>query len=168
LLKRSKKFHIMFDKFAMKMPLFGAIIQYYNVANASRTLGLLLKSGIRLSEALPITAETTRNLVYRQEFYALGEAVNRGEKISTHLRRRTKYFPDVFGHMVAVGERSGTLSDTLVYLSQLYDAEVDEFTKNLSTLIEPALMMCMGILVGFIAVSIITPIYGITQNLGSR
>jgi type IV pilus assembly protein PilC len=71
----------------------------------------------------------------------------------------------MLSHMIAVGERSGTLSDTLIYLSELYDHEVDEFTKNLSTLIEPALMVVMGVIVGFIAISIITPIYGITQNL---
>ena len=68
-------------------------------------------------------------------------------------------------HMVAVGEKSGTLSKTLTYLSEMYENEVEEFTKNLSTLIEPALMIFMGLLVGFVAISIITPIYGITQNL---
>jgi type IV pilus assembly protein PilC len=71
----------------------------------------------------------------------------------------------MYGHLIAVGERSGTLSETLVYLSEMYEGEVDEFTKNLSTLIEPFLMIFMGLVVGFIAVSIITPIYGITQNL---
>ena len=149
----------------LRIPGFGLMIQYYNVANASRTLGLLLKSGLKLSEALPITSDTTANLVYRKQFALLGEAVLRGEKISTYLRKRRDLFPDIFGNMVAVGEKSGSLSDTLVYLSELYDAEVDDFTKNLSTLVEPALMVIMGVLVGFIAVSIITPIYGITQNL---
>jgi type IV pilus assembly protein PilC len=67
--------------------------------------------------------------------------------------------------MIAVGERSGNLSDTLIYLSDMYETEVEEFTKNLSSLIEPALMVVMGLIIGFIAVSIITPIYGITQNL---
>ncbi len=67
--------------------------------------------------------------------------------------------------MIAVGERSGSLSNTLVYMSDLYEAEVDDFTKNLSSLIEPAMMVIMGVIVGFVAISIITPIYGITQNL---
>jgi type II secretory pathway component PulF len=67
--------------------------------------------------------------------------------------------------MVAVGERSGSLSSSFTYLAELYEAEVDDFTKNLSSLVEPALMVMMGVLVGFIAISIITPIYGITQNL---
>jgi type IV pilus assembly protein PilC len=69
--------------------------------------------------------------------------------------------------MILIGERSGNLSNTLIYLSELYEAEVEDFTKNLSALIEPALMVIMGIVVGFVAVSIITPIYGITQNLGN-
>jgi type IV pilus assembly protein PilC len=67
--------------------------------------------------------------------------------------------------MVSVGERSGSLSTTLIYLSELYESEVEDFTKNLASLIEPAMMVIMGILVGFVAISIITPIYGITQNL---
>ena len=149
----------------MYIPVLGRVMVSFNVANAARTMGLLLKSGITLSEALPIVADTTKNLVYKRQFVALCAVVNRGEKISTQLRRNRGLFPDIFSHMVAVGERSGTLSETLVYLSEMYEAEVEDFTKNLSTLIEPALMIFMGILVGFVAISIITPIYGITQNL---
>lgn len=154
-----------FDASLIRLPLLGQIVQSFNVANGSRTLGLLLKSGVNLGEALSITSQTTRNLVYKKQFLALESAVNRGEKLSLHMAKNTAVFPDIFGHMVAVGEKSGSLSDTLVYLSELYEAEVDDFTKNLSTLVEPFLMVLMGLLVGFIAVSIITPIYGITQNL---
>lgn len=154
-----------FDRGVLRLPVIGKMIKYYNLANGTRTLGLLLKSGMTLTEALPITALTTKNLVYKREFIILGRAVGRGEKISTHLKKNPGAFPDVLPQMVAVGERSGNLSNTLVYLSELYDNEVDDLAKNLSSLIEPILMVFMGILVGFIAVSIITPIYGITQNL---
>ena len=164
-LRHVRPFRSLMHRAMLRVPGFGMMIQYYNVANASRTLGLLLKSGLTLSEALPITSQTSTNLAYRREFAILGEAVLRGEKISTHLTKQRALFPDIFGHMIAVGERSGSLAETLVYLSELYEAEVDDFTKNLSTLVEPALMVMMGVLVGFIAVSIITPIYGITQNL---
>jgi type II secretory pathway component PulF len=164
-LKKSAQIRYWFDHALLRMPLIGQVVQYFNVANSSRTLGLLLKSGVKLSEALTITSETSKNLVYRKHYYALVESVNRGEKISLHMNKNTAVFPDVFGHLIAVGEKSGTLSDTLVYLSEMYEAEVDDFTKNLSTLIEPFLMVVMGLVVGFIAVSIITPIYGITQNL---
>ena len=112
-----------------------------------------------------VTSDTTTNLVYKAEFSEMAKVVNRGENISKYLLLKPKIFPDIMGSMVAVGERSGTLSQTLVYLSGMYDAEVEDFTKNISVLIEPILMILMGLLVGFIAISIITPIYGITQNL---
>ena len=164
-LKRNIRFRAQFDSTILRVPLFGRMMCFYNVSNTCRTLGLLLKSGVSLSEALLVTADTTSNLAYKREFVLLSDVVNRGENISSHLMRQRALFPDIMGHMVAVGERSGTLSETLVYLSSVYDAEVDDFTKNISTIIEPVLMIGMGVMVGFIAVSIITPIYGITQNL---
>jgi type II secretory pathway component PulF len=164
-LRRSTAFHFWFDRMIMRIPVIGPMIRYYNLAIATRTIGLLLKSGITLSEAIPLTGDTTQNLVYKYEFKNLAHTVNRGEQISNYLKKNRELFPDVMTQMIAVGERSGNLSNTLVYLSDFYEAEVDDFTKNLSSLIEPALMVIMGILVGFVAISIITPIYGITQSL---
>ena len=155
---RVRSIRFWFHRFLTRMPMFGSVVRAYNLAGISRTLGLLLKSGITLSEALPLTADTTKNLVYQHELRVMAHAVNRGERVSTYLAKRRKIFPDVMSQMVAVGEKTGNLSITLVYLSELYNAEVDVFTKNLSALIEPALMVVMGLLVGFIAVSIITPI----------
>lgn len=154
-----------FDAFLLRLPVAGEMIRYYNLATATRTLGLLLRSGVTLAEALPLTADTTRNLIYKEQYRLLAEAVIRGERMSDYLFKQPDLFPIITTQMVAVGERSGSLSSTLVYLSELYEAEVDEFTKNLSSLVEPALMVIMGLVVGFIAISIITPIYGITQHL---
>ena len=165
LLKKSTLFHFYFDKLMMKIPLIGNIIRAYNLSNSTRTMGLLLKSGIVISEALPIAEKTTTNLVYKKEFRNLTETVNRGDRISTYLNTRRSLFPNVLSQIISVGERSGNLSNSLIYLSELYETEVDDFTKNISSLIEPAMMIVMGVLVGFIAISIITPIYSITQNL---
>jgi type IV pilus assembly protein PilC len=165
LLKRNTKVHFYFDKYVLKTPILGKIIQDYNLANCTRTMGLLLRSGITVSEALPITAKTTLNLVYKKEYDTLASVVNRGEKISSYLKKDRSLFPDVMTQVVYVGERSGNLSNSLIYLSEMYEAEVEDFTKNISGLIEPILMIFMGILVGFVAISIITPIYGITQHL---
>jgi type IV pilus assembly protein PilC len=165
--KQSQWFRFAFDQAVLRMPVFGVMFRYYSLANINRTLGLLLKSGITLAEALPLTADTTQNLVYRAELRHLATSVNRGEQLSKHLKKNRFLFPDVMTQMILIGERSGNLSNTLIYLSELYEAEVEDFTKNLSALIEPALMVIMGIVVGFVAVSIITPIYGITQNLGN-
>lgn len=164
-LKRSRWFHLQFDRATMRIPGVGPMIQHYNLANMCRTLGLLLKSGIVLSVALPLTADTTKNLAYKDEIRALAVGINRGERLSVHLQKNSVLYPVILGQMVSVGEASGNLSNTLIYLSELYDAEVEEFTKNISTLVEPVMMVVMGLLVGFIAISIITPIYGITQSL---
>lgn len=165
ILKKSEKVRYYFDKYIMKIPTLGNIIKSYNLANSTRTMGLLLKSGITLSEALPITSKISSNLVYKEEFRKLALEINRGEGMSTHLIKNRELFPDVLTQIVSVGERSGNLSNSLIYLSELFESEVDDFTKNISALLEPILMIFMGIIVGFIAISIITPIYGITQHL---
>jgi type II secretory pathway component PulF len=164
-LKRSRGLRLVFDRILLRVPLVGGVLQFYNISNTSRTLGLLLKGGVTLPQAVLITADATPNLVYKREFEALGKVVVCGEQISSYVKNRNAYFPPTLCHMVAVGEHSGTLSETLLYMADLYDQSLDELTKNISTLIEPLLMIFMGVLVGFIAVSIITPIYAITQNL---
>ena len=164
-LKKSQLFRFYFDKYILKIPIIGEVIKHYNLANSTRTMGLLLKSGITVSDALPITVKTSSNLAYKSEFYNISKKVNNGESMSVYLAKRGNFFPSVIYQIVAVGERSGNLSSSLIYLSELYEAEVDDFTKNISSIIEPVLMIGMGILVGFIAISIITPIYSITQNL---
>jgi len=149
----------------LRLPIFGNVVRSYNLANISRTMGLLLKSGITLTESLQITARTVTNVAYRQELNGLHTTVSRGERISTHLKRNKKLFGDVLPQLVAVGERTGNLPDSLIYVSQLHEGEVDDFAKNVSSIIEPALMVMMGFVVALIAISIIQPIYGITQHL---
>jgi type IV pilus assembly protein PilC len=164
-LKKVPTFRFYFDKFLMKIPMIGEVIKHYNLANTTRTIGLLLKSGVTFGETLAITTKVSGNLVYKREFEAMSEAINRGERVSVYLAKNRDLFPEVLTQIISVGERSGNLSNSFIYLSELYENEVEEFTKNISNLIEPALMIFMGVLVGFIAISIITPIYSITQNL---
>ena len=154
MLKKNERLHVLFDRALLRIPLMGPVIEAYNASQAARTLGLLLASGITISDALQITADATHNTLYRRELRLLGSAVERGGKMSEYLERQQNHFPSTFRHLVAVGERSGSLSETLQYIAEAYDAEVAEFTKRLATLIEPVLMIVMGLLVGFIAVSI--------------
>jgi type IV pilus assembly protein PilC len=165
--KKSYYVKLFIHRTLLTLPFVGSMIRSYNLANMTRTLGLMLRSGLTLSDALPVTADTTANLVYQSELRALAQAVNRGAQLSTHLSTRKGVFPEILTHMVLVGERSGSLSDTFIYLSELFEGEVEEATKNLSSLIEPIMMIVMGIMVGLIAVSIITPIYEITQHLNT-
>ncbi|MEK7564056.1 MAG: type II secretion system F family protein [Patescibacteria group bacterium] len=167
-MKKSEIFAFHVDKLLFKIPIIGKIVIDYNMANFTRTMGLLLRGGITMGDAFPISAKTTPNLVYKKEYKLLAAVVNRGSKISTHLIKRRDIFPDIVSQIVSVGEQSGNLSNSLIYLSEMYEAEIDDFTKNLSSMVEPVLMIVMGILVGFIAISIITPIYGITQHLNVK
>ena len=156
------------DYFILRIPITGSIAVTYNLTNFARTLGLMLHSGVHLTDALAKTAQTTPNMVYRAAYMRMAHGVVKGEPVSRTLEREPKLFPDMLTHLVAIGEKTGNLSSTLTYLAELYEGEVEEKTKNLSSSIEPVLMIAMGIIVGLIAVSVITPIYAITQHLSPR
>lgn len=162
---KSKGVRMLGDRVLLRIPLAGNIARCYNLTNFCRTTGLLLRSGITLTDALVITSETTKNRLYRVASMQLALQATRGEPVSRGLMARPDLYPDILSHMVAIGEKTGNLSSTLTYLSELYEAEVEELTKTLSSSIEPVLMIVMGALVGLIAVSVITPIYSITQHL---
>ncbi len=153
------------DRLILHVPIFGHVAQSYLMANFCRTLGLLLQSNVRIVEATTIAADTIGNLAYQEALQAMAGKVTKGEKISTHMSEHQKLFPPMLNQMVMVGETSGSLSETFLYLAEIYENEVEDRTKNLSTLLEPALMGFMGLIVGFVAISIITPIYAVTQNL---
>lgn len=165
LMRFSPNFRFFMHRQSLRLPLFGKLMKYYFMTNFCRTLGLLLRSGVNVVEAISITGDTLGNDVYRDECKKMSQVVMRGERLSTYLATRPALFPDFTAHLVAVGETSGSLSDTLIYLSEMYEAEVSDITKNLSSSIEPILMIFMGLIVGFVAVSVITPIYEVTQHL---
>lgn len=165
LFKKVSVFHNLVDKVLIVFPVSGKIMKSYNMSNICRTLGLLLKSDIRIVEAIRITGDSVKNTIYRKELKILEQKVTKGESMSPYLEERTQYFPEMVGQMIAVGERTGSLSDTLLYLAKLYEEEIDDITKNLSGVIEPLLMILMGVIVGFVAISVITPIYQITQSI---
>ncbi len=163
--RRIPAVRLVLDGFILRIPLVGKIIKNYNLANICRTLGLLLKSGISVNESLLIASDTTENTQYKKSLRDISRGVIKGKPISELLERSPELFPDMTWHMIAIGEKSGNLSNTLTYLSELYEDDFEDLTKNLSTSIEPILMIVMGLIVGFVAISVIAPIYGITQNL---
>lgn len=156
------------DRALLRVPFAGPIVESYNLANFTRTLGLMLKSGVPVATALVVAADTTANRVYSDAYRSIADSVTKGEPISRGIQNANARFPDLLTHMIAVGEQTGSLAQTLLYLAELYELEVDEQTKNLSSSIEPILMLVMGAIVGLIAVSVITPIYEITQHLSPK
>ncbi len=165
LLTKVRLIRFLMQRLALYLPLVGSLSQNYNMANFCRTLGLLLKSDIKVVEAINITADTLTNLVYKKEFKDVAREIAGGGEISKHLEKKSYLFPPMLTQLVAIGETTGNLSDTLLYLSGFYEGKLDETTKNLSTVLEPLMMLIMGAIVGFIAISIITPIYEVTQGL---
>jgi len=149
----------------LKIPIVGKVSKNVNLAYFSRTLNTLIKSGIPIVEALEITANTLKNSVYKKEMEKIIEKIQRGEQISVHLRTNIKLFPSVFSRMISVGEKTGKLDVSLLYLAEFYEEEVNNATKNLSTILEPLLLIVVGFMVAFIAVSIIMPIYEVTHGL---
>ena len=108
---------------------------------------------------------TTDNEAYKEAFQKITDGVARGGSIAEIMAGDKLLFPPLVSQMVGVGEMTGNLESGLMYLSEMYEDDMNNSTKNLTASIEPALMIFMGILVGFVAISIITPIYGITQSL---
>ncbi|OGY62337.1 MAG: hypothetical protein A2745_02840 [Candidatus Harrisonbacteria bacterium RIFCSPHIGHO2_01_FULL_44_13] len=166
LLLKIKTVKFYYHWFLLRTPILGKMARNVNMANFTRTLGLLLKSGIKIVESLDITSETLSNLVYVKELKTAAVNIQKGELISKYLSSRPNLFPPMLANMIAVGENTGNLSETLLYLSEFYENEVGDAAKNLSNVLEPIMMVTLGLIVGFVAISIISPIYQATQTIG--
>lgn len=157
----------LFDRALLSVPVLGSLIQSIQVAIISRTLALLLKSGVKIVEALTITAGVTTNVTFERILTEAAQQVTMGEPLGVYLQKYPKVFPGMFSQMLEVGETAGTLDTTLAYLSDYYESEVDEVTRNLVSLLEPLLMIVMGGIVAFMAMAILLPIYSISQTIAA-
>jgi len=165
LISRTQAVKFQIHKLTLKLPIIGLIFRNVSISQFSRTLGVLLKSGVPVVNALNITRSTLGNLVYQKELEGVMADIQRGKPISGYLKKKESIFPLMVSRMVGVGEKTGNLEETLLYVSDFYEAEVDKTTKNLSTTLEPILLIIIGLAVGFIALAIISPIYEITRGL---
>ncbi len=166
LLLRRRPFKLAWHGFILKIPYVGLISTEINIIGMSRTLNLLLRGGIKIVEALDITSNTLSNLVYQDEIKRIAETVRRGNPMSREMIENPRLFPSTYAQMSSVGENTGKLDETMVFLADFYEKELDNSTKNMSSILEPAMLLFMGLIVLFVAVSIITPIYSLTQSLG--
>ncbi len=152
-------------KLLLNLPITGKVSRNMNLALFCRTLGTLLESGITIDQSLQIVSQTLTNDVYKKSTLNIYYKVLKGSSLADAMAAE-KYFPNIVSRMSRVGEESGNLSDVLDYLADFYELEVDTITKNLSTMLEPALLIVIGLGVGFVAISIINPIYDLTSKIG--
>lgn len=148
----------------LHIPLIGHIVHLFNLTRICRTLGSLLGSGIPIVEALTITGDSLENPVYKDIIKDVTKTVTAGAPLSEGLQKHPR-IPQLFQRLIAVGERTGSIKDTLFYLNEYYSADLKHAVKNLSTALEPAMLIIVGSLVGFVVFAIITPIYDITGSI---
>jgi len=146
-----------FDALKLTMPVFGSLVRKIVIARFSRTLALLYSSGVPIIEALDLVASASGNMTVEKALKLAGEQVLEGARITGTLEK-SKIFPHMVIHMIDVGERTGSLSEMLVKVSEFYDMQVNAAINGLTTLIEPILIVCMGILIGATAICLFLPI----------
>jgi len=148
-----------------RLPLIGEMAKETNAARTARTLSSLLHAGVEVIQALEITEEVVQNYYYKQVIKVARERVEKGTALSETFVERSDLYPVLMGEMILVGEETGNISNMLSELAIFYETEVERKTKDLSTIIEPLLMVVIGAGVGFFVLALIAPIYSISDAL---
>ena len=150
---------------SMSIPVLRYIIRTWNIIQIVRMLAVLLESGVRGSDAVALVSQHIHNPLYKSTLKQISGELVLGRKLSDLFGHHKKLFPSDMVGLVQVAEQSGSLPKTCAMVAELYAQDLDVYHKKLTTLIEPILMIIMGLTIGFIAVSIITPLYGLTNAL---
>ena len=153
------------DAMVLRLPVFGRLSVEVNSANFCRVVAMLLKSGVRIVEAIEITSKTFTNSVYRKALEETADEIRKGEQLVHYLGNHKTIFPPLLVGLIEIGESTGNLEENLNYLANYYVEEVETRIKDMTVLLEPLLLLVLGLVVGFVAVSIILPIYQITQGV---
>ncbi len=164
MLKKNQSFRFIMHGIFLRLPIFGLISKKINLARFSMTLSSLLKSTIPIVDAVRIAGETCKNVRYQKALKEATETLSKGEQLSDILARSENLFPPMVTEMVMVGEKTGEIDHLLQELASFYSNEVDKTMKNFSTIIEPVVIILLGVGVAGIAVSIIMPMYSLIQT----
>jgi len=154
------------DYIKLKVPVAGPLVLKMAVSRFARTFGTLTNSGVPMMRALGIVAESTGNVILTEAINSAMNAVREGQQISAPLEE-SGWFPSMVCQMIDIGEETGRLSEMLTKISDFYDTEVDAAIKGLTAMIEPIMIVGLGIMVGFIAISLMTPIFALQHALAT-
>jgi len=149
------------DQFKLQLPIFGNLQKMTILTEVTRTLGLLVSTGISIIDGLNIVARAANNSIYLEELQFAAKQVEKGLPLGGTLAEFEE-FPPVVPHMVSVGEETGKLDEVLTKLSVYFESESEQMVKGLTTAIEPLIMVVLGLGVGFLIISVILPIYNLT------
>jgi type IV pilus assembly protein PilC len=160
LFSRRPSGRLLLHRLVLRVPLLGKISIHGAVARLSRTLSALIKAGLALPEALALSKETIGNLVLQEALENVRQETLQGRGLSEPLSR-VKQFPPMMSYLARVGEETGTLDTHLATVADFYEQEVDRSLRVMTTVLEPALIIVVGLVVGFVAVSIMMPMYNL-------
>jgi len=153
------------DTVSVHVPVIGEMVKEFESARSTRTLSSLLSSGVEIVVALDVTIDVLQNHLYKDVLTQVRMAIEKGEPMSAVFIRHEHLYPLFVGEMVAVGEETGKISEMLMGVASYYEEEVDQKTKDLSTIIEPVLMIIIGIGVGIFAISMLAPTYSLVDYI---
>lgn len=156
------KFHL--DSFLIKLPIIGNVIKMSALVDSTRTLSILTSSGVSLMESLSIVVDTSTNLIYKRAFEKIRNQVEKGVSLGISMKQ-TEIFPPILVQMTQVGEQTGHLDESLLRVSRYFEIDSEISIKAMTTMIEPLILVVLGIGVGFLVFAIITPIYSLTSTL---
>lgn len=154
-----------FDWLTLHLPFINGVIQKINSARLARTLSSLIESGVPIVKSLQIVSKTLINQYYTNSIDASIKEIQKGQTLSETLKIYPTLYPLLITQMMEVGEKTGTLSNVLKELATFYEDDIDNLSKNLTTIVEPVLMVIIGVVVGFFAISMIQPIYSMMDGL---
>lgn len=149
----------------LRIPIIGNLVKEINAARTARTLSSLLSSGVDMVVAIEITEQVIQNLYFKDVVAKAKKVIQNGEVISGVFLQNQKLYPSFVGEMMSVGEETGKLAPMLMEVATYYENEVDQRTKDMSTIIEPFLMVIIGIGVGFFAIAMLSPTYSVLSNI---
>ncbi|OGI61049.1 hypothetical protein A2814_02220 [Candidatus Nomurabacteria bacterium RIFCSPHIGHO2_01_FULL_38_19] len=153
------------DFIIVRIPMVGNLVKELNTARTARSMSSLLLAGVSITRAVEITIDVVQNIYYKKVLNQAKLALERGAPFSEVFEVNSKLYPIMMSEMIQVGEETGKLSDMLLQIALFYEEEIEDKTKNLSTIIEPVLMVVIGAGVGFFAISMISPLYSILGSI---
>ena len=162
--KTSQKEKIVFDRFKLKLPLIGNFIKKAMLAEFTRTFALLLSNGIPVLDALSITIPTINNEVFKVELKNVHSDIIVGTPLSQSMKK-SSWFPDFLTNMIAVGEKGGNLEEVLLEVAIFYEREINKLKKIMTALLEPIIILVMGLIIGFIVMAMLLPIFEINMGV---
>lgn len=153
------------DFIVIRLPIIGNLAKELNTARTARTVSSLLLSGVSIVRAVEIAEDVVQNIYYKKVLNDTKKAIEKGASFSKIFEQNSNLYPIMMSEMIQVGEETGKLSDMLLQIALFYEEEIENKTKNLSTIIEPLLMIIIGSGVGFFAISMISPLYSVLDNI---